>query len=47
VFGTAQIFLLTDILFAHVKREFYLFNGFKSIRLAKSGSEEESRLILK
>jgi len=29
VFGTAQIFLVTDLLFAYVKREFYLFRGYK------------------
>lgn len=26
-FATAQIFLVTDMLFAHIKRRFYLFNG--------------------
>lgn len=47
VFGTAQIFLLTDILFAHVKREFYLFNGYKALKPSKAGNSEEARLILK
>ena len=47
VFGTAQIFLVTDILFAHVKREFYLFNGYKSIKPTMPGNDDESRLILK
>ncbi|XP_068218805.1 phosphatidylinositol glycan anchor biosynthesis class U protein [Palaemon carinicauda] len=28
-FNTAQIFLVTDLLFAHVKREYHLFNGSK------------------
>lgn len=28
VYGTAQIFLITDLLFAQVKREFHLYNGF-------------------
>lgn len=28
-FATAQIFLVTDILFAYIKREFYLHNGLK------------------
>ena len=28
VYSTAQIFLITDLLFGHVKREFYLKNGF-------------------
>ena len=32
VFSTAQIFLVTDLLFAQVKREFYLLSGFKSIK---------------
>ena len=32
VFGTAQIFLVTDLLFAHVKHEFYLKSGFKSLK---------------
>ncbi len=32
VFGAAQIFLVTDLLFAQVKRDFYLSNGFKSIK---------------
>ncbi|KAB7499588.1 Phosphatidylinositol glycan anchor biosynthesis class U protein [Armadillidium nasatum] len=28
-FNTAQIFLVTDLLFAHVKRQYHLFNGSK------------------
>lgn len=32
VFGTAQIFLVTDLLFAHIKREFYLKTGFKALK---------------
>jgi hypothetical protein len=39
--------LLTDILFAHVKREFYLFHGYKALKPSKTGEEEDSRLILK
>ena len=31
VFGTAQIFLITDLLFAYVKREFYLVTGYKHL----------------
>jgi hypothetical protein len=34
-------------LFAHVKREFYLYNGYKSLKPATSGADDESRLILK
>ncbi len=37
VFGTAQIFLITDILFAYVKREFYLNKGFKALKPTESG----------
>jgi phosphatidylinositol glycan class U len=37
VYGTAQIFLVTDILFAHVKREFYLKSGFKALKPTKNG----------
>jgi len=32
VFGTAQIFLVTDLLFANIRREFYLQHGFKWLR---------------
>ena len=32
VFSTAQIFLITDLLFAYVKREFYVNCGFKAIK---------------
>eukprot|EP00095_Tigriopus_kingsejongensis_P005346 snap_masked-scaffold34_size539781-processed-gene-0.0 protein:Tk05346 transcript:snap_masked-scaffold34_size539781-processed-gene-0.0-mRNA-1 annotation:"phosphatidylinositol glycan anchor biosynthesis class u protein" len=32
VFGAAQIFLITDLLFAYLKREFYLFNGYKMLK---------------
>jgi len=46
VFGTAQIFLITDILFAHVKREFYLFNGYKSIKTSSDG-KNDMKLVLK
>jgi hypothetical protein len=46
VFGTAQIFLITDILFAYVKREFYLLNGYKAIKTASNG-KDEVKLVLK
>ena len=46
VFGTAQIFLVTDILFAYVKREFYLFNGYKDLK-AEQEKKDGLRLILK
>ena len=32
VFGVAQILLVTDLLFAQTKREFYLKNGFKDLQ---------------
>ncbi len=32
VFGTAQIFLITDLLFAYIKREFYMEHGYKELR---------------
>ena len=31
VFGVAQILLVTDLLFAQTKREFYLKHGFKDL----------------
>lgn len=31
VYSSAQIFLITDLLFGHVKREFYLKNGFSML----------------
>ena len=37
VFSTAQIFLVTDLLFAHVKREFYLNCGFKAMKPTENG----------
>ena len=46
VFGTAQIFLVTDILLAHVKREFYLFNGYKELFEGKN-SKDGPKLVLK
>ncbi|KAH8410557.1 hypothetical protein KR009_001332 [Drosophila setifemur] len=41
-FSTGQIFLITDLLFAHVKREFCLFNGQKIVI-----DGEEARIVLK
>jgi len=41
-FSTGQIFLITDLLFAHVKREFCLFNGQKILI-----DGEEARIVLK
>jgi len=32
VFGVAQILLVTDLLFAQIKRDFYLKNGFKDLQ---------------
>ena len=32
VFGVAQILLVTDLLFAQTKREFYLKHGFKDLQ---------------
>ena len=40
VFSTAQIFLVTDLLFAHVKREFYLISGFKAIKPNDQGGPQ-------
>ena len=40
VFSTAQIFLVTDLLFAHVKREFYLINGYKAIKPNDQGGPQ-------
>ena len=42
VFGTAQIFLITDLLFAYVKREFFLKKGLEWQR----GNEEPKPLLL-
>ena len=40
VYSTAQIFLITDLLFGHVKREFYLKNGFSILeKETKSGQK--------
>ena len=47
VFGTAQIFLLTDLLFAYIKREFYLKNGYKELRKSHEKGQEGPKLILK
>ncbi|BFF93638.1 phosphatidylinositol glycan anchor biosynthesis class U protein [Drosophila madeirensis] len=41
-FSTGQIFLITDLLFAHVKREFCLYNGQKIMI-----DGEEARILLK
>jgi len=43
VFGTAQIFLITDLLFAYVKREFFLKKG---LEWQRSGNEEPKPLLL-
>ncbi|XP_049832992.1 phosphatidylinositol glycan anchor biosynthesis class U protein isoform X1 [Schistocerca gregaria] len=40
-FGTAQIFLITDILFAYIKREFYLNNG-----LPRDPDGKPSKIVL-
>lgn len=40
VFSTAQIFLVTDLLFAQVKREFYLLSGYKSIKPNDQGGPQ-------
>ena len=44
VFGTAQIFLVTDILVAYLKREFYLRNGYKELR-ASQEKPDGKRLV--
>ncbi|KAH8335225.1 hypothetical protein KR067_004101 [Drosophila pandora] len=41
-FSTGQIFLITDLLFAHVKRDFCLFNGQKILI-----DGEEAKIVLK
>jgi len=40
VFSTAQIFLVTDLLFAYVKREFYVNCGFKSLKPNDQGGPQ-------
>ena len=42
-----QIFLLTDLLFAYIKREFYLKNGYKELRKGHEKGKEGPKLILK
>ncbi|QQP35218.1 Phosphatidylinositol glycan anchor biosynthesis class U protein [Caligus rogercresseyi] len=44
VFGTAQIFLVTDVLFAQVKRDFFLEKGFTQVNA--QGEKELSKLKL-
>nr|ACO12268.1 Phosphatidylinositol glycan anchor biosynthesis class U protein [Lepeophtheirus salmonis] len=44
VFGTAQIFLVTDVLFAQVKREFFLDHGFT--KKNEQGKLEQTKLKL-
>ena len=46
VFGTAQIFLVTDLLFAQIKREFYLKNGFKSLQ-PTGDPQKDLKLLMK
>ncbi|XP_059081509.1 phosphatidylinositol glycan anchor biosynthesis class U protein-like [Tigriopus californicus] len=47
VFGTAQIFLLTDLLFAYLKREFYLINGYKILnQVNESTQKPHARIVL-
>lgn len=43
VYGTAQIFLITDLLFAQVKRDFHLVNGFSV--LEKEDSEGKRPIL--
>lgn len=45
VFGSAQIFLVTDILFAHVKREFYLRSGFKALK-PSGDAKKDAKIML-
>jgi len=40
VFSTAQIFLVTDLLFAYVKREFYVNCGFKALKPNDQGGPQ-------
>ena len=46
VFGTAQIFLVTDLLFAQIKREFYLKNGFKALQ-PTGDPQKDLKLVMK
>lgn len=46
VFATAQIFLVTDLLFAQVKRDFYLKNGFKMF-LPTGDRKKDLNLVMK
>ena len=39
-YSTAQIFLITDMLFGHVKREFYLKNGFSLLEKEDSNGDK-------
>ena len=46
VFGMAQILLVTDVLFSHMKREFYLKNGFKHLGVNTQDHHKGSKLVL-
>lgn len=47
VFGTAQIFLLTDLLFAYLKRGFYLLNGYKILnQVDETTKKPQVRIVL-
>ena len=46
VFGTAQIFLVTDLLFAQIKREFYLRNGYKALH-PTGDPQKDLKLVMK
>lgn len=39
LFSTAQIFLITDLLFAQVKRDFYLKEGYSVTEVEKDGKK--------
>jgi len=47
VFGVAQILLISDLLFAHIKREYYLKNGFKDLQPDPDQPNKGKRLIFK
>ena len=46
VFGTAQIFLVTDLLFAQIKRDFYLKDGFKALQ-PTGDPKKDLKLVMK
>ena len=47
VFGVAQILLVTDLLFAQIKREFYLLNGYKDLQTTSEDPNKTRKLTFK